>query len=381
MNKIATQLIHAGEPEPKIEGAVNLPIFQSANYVYEEAASYDQIKYARLNNTPNHLALHEKLRTIENGEAALVFGSGMAAISTSLLALLSPGDHLLAQKTLYGATYAFLTQDLKRFGIECDLVDPCRPEEWTTKVQKNTKMFYVESLSNPLLEIPDFAQILKFSKQHGLITVTDNTFASPVNFQPLKLGFDLSLHSATKYLNGHSDIVAGAAIGSRAVMDKIQHFAMHLGGMLDPHACFLLHRGLKTLSVRVERQNQTAQKIADYLANHKRISAVNYPGLPDHPSHARAREFFQGFGGMLSFELKSDAMGTEKFLRSLKIPIVAASLGGVESLVIQPAKTSHLVVPKEIRIKAGISDQLIRFSVGLEDPDDLIRDLESSLQA
>lgn len=379
MKNISTDLIHAGEPHPKVGGAISLPIFQSANFEFVEESRYENIKYARLNNTPNHLALHQKLSAIEGGEAALVTGSGMAAISTTLLSLLSPGDHVLAQKTLYGATFAFLTQDLKRFGIEVDLVDPLNPSEWTKKIRKSTKVFYVETISNPLMEIPAFKEIADFCKSNSLTSITDNTFASPYNFQPLKFGFDLSLHSATKYLNGHSDVVAGAVIGKGNLLEKINHMAVHLGGMLDPHACFLLHRGIKTLAVRLERQNQSALQIAHFLNDHDQITNVNYPGLSTHPGHARAKEYFRGFGGMMSFEVKGDSSRTEKFLRALKIPLVAASLGGVESLVIRPAQSSHLILSPLERKAAGISDQLVRFSVGLEDVDDLIADFKQAL--
>lgn len=376
MKSISTLLIHAGEPEPRIEGAVNLPIFQTANFINGGEQSYQDVRYSRLNNTPNHLALAEKLAAIEAGEAALVLGSGMAAIATVFFSLLNSGDHLLVQKTLYGGTFAVLNEDLKRFGVTFDYIEADKPETW--KVKPNTKMIYVESISNPLMEVPELKAIPEFARAHGLISVIDNTFTSPINFQPLTLGFDLSLHSATKYLNGHSDVIAGAVIGKKDLIKQINHSAAHLGGTLDPHACFLLHRGLKTLSVRMERHNASGLRLARFLADHPAIARVNYPGLENSPAHARAKKYFSGFGGMLSFELKSK--NPDLFLKRLKLPLIAASLGGVESLVIQPAKSSHLALGPEAREQAGISDNLIRYSVGLEDVDDLIRDIELSLE-
>lgn len=379
MASISTQLIHAGEPQPRIEGSVCMPVFQSANFVATNEGQYDAIKYARLNNTPNHVALHLKIAAIENAEAALVLGSGMAAVSHTLFGLLKSGDHILAQKTLYGGTFSVITEDLRRFGVSVDFVDAAKPAEWPSKVTAATKLFYVESISNPLMEVPDFTEVVKFAKQKGLLTVIDNTFTSPVNFRPLDLGFDLSLHSATKYLNGHSDIVAGAVAGSRKLIAQIGHAAAHLGGTLDTHACFLLHRGMKTLSLRMQHHNMAAMKIARHLAEHPAVKSVNYPGLESSPSHQRAREHFSGFGGMLSFELQ-DADKVDRFLPALKYPLVAASLGGVESLVILPSKSSHLGMPAEDRRAAGISDGLIRYSVGIEDPLDLIADLDQALK-
>ena len=378
MASISTQLIHAGEPQPRIEGSVCMPVFQSANFVATDEGQYDAIKYARLNNTPNHMALHLKLAAIENGEAALVLGSGMAAISTTLFGLLKSGDHILAQKTVYGGTFSLINEDLKRFGVSVDYVDASQPETWAAKLKPSTKMFYVESISNPLMEVPDLSAVVKFARKSSLNSVIDNTFATPVNFRPLDLGFDISLHSATKYLNGHSDIVAGAVIGSKTLIEQIGHAAAHLGGSLDPHACFLLHRGMKTLSLRMQHHNMAAMKMARHLSEHSQVKSVNYSGLENSPSHSRAKEYFSGFGGMLSFELK-DPGKTEKVLNALKYPLVAASLGGVESLVILPARSSHLGMKPEERHAAGISDGLIRYSVGIEDPVDLIDDLDRAL--
>ncbi len=278
-------------------------------YEYAGEKSYDDLKYIRLNNTPNHRALAEKLAALENAEDALVTASGMAAITTTLLTLLSTGDHLLAQDCLYGGTHDFVTRDLEKFGISYDFIDGNNAESWERKVRPNTKAIYVETISNPLMQVPDLERVVEFAKAHNLASVIDNTFASPVNFRPLELGFDLSLHSATKYLNGHSDIVAGAVIGGAGLVEKITHTLNHLGGSLDPHAAFLLHRGMKTLAVRVKYQNESALKVASFLETHPAVSRVNYPGLSSHPQHDRAKRRFDGFGGMMSFELRGGWRG------------------------------------------------------------------------
>jgi cystathionine beta-lyase/cystathionine gamma-synthase len=374
-----TRLIHSGEPSPLIEGAVSIPIFQSATFQYRGENDYHALRYIRLNNTPNHLALHRKLADIEGGEAALVTASGMAAISTTLLALLSTGDHLIAQDCLYGGTHDLLTEEFPRLGIEVDFVDGNEPLSWPKALRATTRAFYLETISNPLVQIADLRAAVEFARRNGLISIIDNTFASPVNFRPPEFGFDLSLHSCTKYLNGHSDIVAGAVIGRSELVSRIQRKLNHLGGALDPHACFLLHRGMKTLGVRVRHQNESAAKIARFLQSHAKVSAVHYPGLERHPQHERARELFDGFGGMMSFELRGGMAAAERFISSVHLPISAPSLGGVESLITRPASTSHSGMSPEQRQRAGIADGLIRFSVGLEAADDLIADFAQAL--
>ena len=315
---IDTKLVHAGEPEPLIYGAVAIPIFQSAMYEYAGETRYDDIKYIRLNNTPNHVALHEKLAALENAEAALVTASGMAAITTTLLTVLKAGDHLLAQSTLYGGTHSFLTQDFADFGLSYDFIDGDDPAEWEAKLRPNTRAMYVEAMTNPLLQVADLEAAVQFAREHNLVSIIDNTFASPVNYRPAEWGFDLSLHSCTKYLNGHSDLVAGAVIGRREWIDRIMHRLNHLGGSLDPHACFLLHRGMKTLAVRVRQQNHTALKLAQFLEMHPAVDHVNYPGLTSHPRHERARKLFDGFSGMLSFELNGGLEAAKAFIASIR---------------------------------------------------------------
>jgi cystathionine beta-lyase/cystathionine gamma-synthase len=378
---LETKLIHTGEPEPLINGAVAMPIFQSATFEYTGETGYHDLKYIRLNNTPNHDALHKKLAALENAEAALVTASGMAAISTTLLTVLSSGDHLLTQESLYGGTHELITKDLPTFGISFDFIDCDDPDSWKHRLKPNTKAIYVETMTNPLLQVVDLKAVIEFAKAHGLISLIDNTFASPVNFRPPEWGFDLSLHSGTKYLNGHSDIVAGAVIGRADLIQKTRHKLNHLGGSLDPHACFLLHRGLKTLALRVKYQNESTLKIARFLEGHPAIENINYPGLESHPNNKRARDLFDGFSGVLSFELKGDVERAEHFIQNTTLPVVAPSLGGVETLITRPVTTSHSGMSPKDRQTLGISDSLIRLSVGIEATEDIIEDFDRALKA
>jgi cystathionine beta-lyase/cystathionine gamma-synthase len=377
---LETKLIHAGEPEPLIGGAVSMPIFQSATFEYSGASSYNDLKYIRLNNTPNHVALHQKLAALENAEAALVTASGMAAISATLLTMLSSGDHLLSQECLYGGTHDFFTKDLPKLGISFDFINGDNPDSWKDKIRPSTKAIYVETMTNPLLQVAHLKEAAQFARAHGIVSIIDNTFATPINFRPPEWGFDLSLHSCTKYLNGHSDIVAGAVIGRTDLIEQITNKLNHLGGSLDPHACFLLHRGMKTLAVRMKYHNESALKIAQFFENHPSVNKVNYPGLESHPAHQRAKELFDGFSGMLSFELKGGVDAAEHFMQKITLPIVAPSLGGVETLITRPVTTSHSSVSPEDLKKLGISDSLIRLSVGIEATEDLIADFEQALK-
>lgn len=377
--QIDTKLIHSGEPTPRILGAISMPIFQTSMYEYRSGADYHDIKYIRMNNTPNHIALHTKLACLENAESALVTASGMAAISTTLLTILSAGDHLLVQNCLYGGTLDFITKDFPSFGITYDFIDGNDPESWEKKLKPKTRAIYVETITNPLLQVIDLEEIVSFSKQHKLISIIDNTFASPINFRPSELGFDLSLHSCTKYLNGHSDIVGGAVIGSSELITQITHKLNHLGGSMDPHACFLLQRGLKTLGLRVRQQNENANKIAHFLEKHQAVIKVNYPGLPGNPSYRRASDLFEGFGGMISFELQGGIDSVNNFFDKVELAIIAPSLGGIETLVTRPAATSHAGMSYKERQQAGISDTLIRISTGIEAVEEIIADFEQAL--
>jgi len=380
-HRLDTKLIHSGEAAPGIEGAVTFPIFQTAMFETAGGEGYHDVRYIRLNNTPNHDVLHAKLADLENAEAALVTASGMAAIATTLLTFLKPGDHVIAQTGLYGGTQTLFSGDFAEMGIDVDLVDGADPGSWESKLRPQTRVMYVEAIANPTMTVTDLEAAVAFARAHNLVSMIDNTFATPVNYRPIDAGFDLSLHSGTKYLNGHNDIVAGAVIGSAEKVEKVRHKLNHLGGSLDPHACFLLHRGLKTLGVRVRAQNANALEVARFLDEHPAVGQVNYPGLPSNPHHERAKRFFDGFGGMLSFELTGGADAARRFLGKVTLPRVAPSLGGVESLVTMPALTSHVGMTAEQRRAAGIGDGLVRMSVGIESTDDLIDDLRSAIES
>lgn len=379
---IETAVVHAGDVEHRFAGAVSLPIFQSSTFEFKGSEDYHSINYIRLNNTPNHDVVHSRLAAIEGAEAALVTASGMAAISTALLTVLSAGDHLLAQNCLYGGTHDLLTKDFQSFGLEYDFIEYDKPSTWESKLRPNTKAIYVESMTNPLLQVIDFDAVVAFARKHNLLAIIDNTFASPINFRPIERGFDLSLHSATKYLNGHTDIVGGACIGSAELVKRVRQRLNHLGGCMDPHAIFLLLRGMKTLALRVERQNQNALQLAGFLHEHDAVRKVYYPGLIGDSSNENASKYFtKGCSGVLSFELKDgDPKLADRMIGALKLPVCAPSIGGVESLITRPATTSHKGLSAEDRKRLGINDGLIRVAVGIESSTDLIADFQQALK-
>jgi len=378
--QLNTKLIHAGEPKKRYGGAVSMPIFQSSTFEFGGQTDYHDLKYIRLNNTPNHIVLHEKLAALEGAEAALVTASGMAAISASFLTFLKSGDHFLAHESLYGGTHDLINKDFPDLGIECDFIDGCDPNGWEEKLRLETKLIYVETITNPLLDVLDLNAVVAFAKKNNLLSLIDNTFASPVNYRPIQNGFDLSLHSATKYLNGHTDIVAGAVIGSKELVTQVRHKLNHLGGALDPNACFLMHRGMKTLGLRMERQNFNSLEVAKFLDGHPRVAKVNHPGLESSGSYDRANELLDGTSGMVSFEIDGSIEEANLFMSHLNLFINTASLGGVESLVTRPVQTSHSGMAPEERLAAGIQDELIRLSIGIEDAEDLIADLGQALE-
>lgn len=375
---LETNAIHAGNPETPIDNAVVTPIFQTAQYRMAGETTYDAVRYIRLHNSTNHHVLHGRLAALENAEDALVTASGMAAISATILSFVRPGDHLMVHKSLYGGTQTFMDTELKRLGIESTAFDAAAPGDWEQHLRPETKMIYVESISNPLIEVGDLRAVVAFAKANNLMTAIDSTFATPVNFRPLDIGFDLVLHSATKYLNGHSDIVAGCVAGTAENVAKVRHHQNYYGAALDPHACFLFDRGLKTLALRVERQNENALALAQFLEGHDKVRRVCYPGLPSDPGHERAKDLFNGFGGMVSFYTES-AEVANAFLDNVQLPIHAPSLGGVESLVVQPARSTHLDMKRAERAALGITDELIRISVGIEHIDELIEDFAQAL--
>ena len=375
MPSLMTQLIHAGQHH--IEGAVTTPVFQSSTYTIDGGPSaYDDVRYVRLSNSPNHTVLAERLAAAEGAEAAVVTASGMAAVSTVLLSQLSAGDHLLAQKTLYGGTATLIVRELSRLGISSTFIDADRPDTWAAAVRPETRLVCAESVANPLMTVGRLDDLAGFAREHGLVSVIDNTFLSPACFQPLSVGFDIVVHSATKYLNGHSDVGAGAIAGSAAHVAAARGVLGHLGGSLNPHGCFLLERGLKTLALRMRQHTENATRLAAFLASHPAVAAVSYPGLPGSPGHAVAARLFSGCGGMLSFVPCGDALA---LIGRLRLATHAPSLGGLETLVVRPATSSHAGMSPAQRSEAGISDDLIRVSVGIEDPDDIVADFEAAL--
>ena len=376
---LQTRAVHAGEPERRPGAPITTPVFHSSMFLTGELGKYDDIHYIRSSNMPNHTSLGRKLADLEGGEAGLVTASGMAAITSSILTVLGRGGHLIAQSTLYGGTHAFVTHDLPDLGLSSTLIDATNPQGWEKALRPETKAIYVESMTNPKLDVADLEGIARFARAHQLVSLIDNTFATPVNLRPLELGFDLVIHSATKYLNGHSDLVAGVVIGRSALVEQVRHRLIHLGGNADPNACFLLQRGVKTLTLRMAAQNQGALEVAAWLEKHPKVARVHYPGLASHPHHERARKLFKGYSGMVSFELAADASATDAFLRRLRLIVNTVSLGGVETLATRPAATSHAALSPEERQKAGIPDSLVRLSVGIESPGDLIADLDQAL--
>jgi cystathionine gamma-synthase/cystathionine gamma-lyase/cystathionine beta-lyase len=376
--RIDTRAVHAGE-SPRIAGSVITPIFQTTMFETLEDTAYHDFGYLRLNNSPNHDAVHRKLAALEGGEAALVAASGMAAISTCLLTVLAPGGHLLAQRALYGGTHDLLTVEFPRLGLGHDFIDAARPETWAAALRPDTRAIYLETMTNPTLEVGDLAAAAAFAKAHGLLAIIDNTFASPVNFRPLEHGFDIVLHSCTKYLNGHSDLVAGAVIGRAELVEAVRTRLNIFGGTLDPHACFLLQRGMKTLAVRVRQQNANALTVASYLQAHPKVKAVHYPGLASHPAHARARTLFDGFGGMLAVSLHGGIEAAERCIAALQLVVHTVSLGGVESLVTMPARSTHSSLSDAERDERGIDSGLMRISIGIEAADDLVADFAQAL--
>lgn len=370
-----TLAVHAGAHH--VDGAVVGPIFPSANYLHADVDAYEAVRYQRLGNSPQHVVLHHRLAALEGAEAATTFASGMAAVSSTLLALLSAGDHAVVSTGLYGATEGLLHR-LTRLGVSWTAVAPDDLSAWRAAIRPETRVLYTESVSNPLLDVPDLRGIADLARARGIVSVVDNTFLSPVLFRPVPFGFDLVLHSATKYLNGHSDVIAGVVAGSAALVGQIAAARNLYGGSLDAFPAYLLERGLKTLPLRVRRQVETASALASWLSAHPVVQRVRYPGLPGDPAYDRAATCFDGPGAMITLDLVSDA-AADRFFERLRLFVHAASLGGVESLVVRPARTSHLALGPARRAELGIHDRTVRMSVGVEALDDLRDDLASAL--
>lgn len=370
-----TLCVHEGELEDhRFKGVVS-PIYMSSAYAFEDI---DKKRYPRYFNTPNQEALVQKLAALEGGETALIFGSGMAAISTALLSQLKQGDHVIFQNDIYGGTRNFIKKEFPRLGIAFSFTKGLSVEDFELELQPNTKGVYLESPSNPLLKLVDLKAIASLAQSKGVWTMIDNTFASPVNQNPIALGIDIVAHSATKYLGGHSDITAGVVVSSQAIMDHVYASAINFGGSLSDMMVWMLERSIKTLALRVAAQNENALLLAEHLQDHPLIKRVHYPGLASHPDHTLAKEQMKGFGGMLSFELSAE-VAVSAFCAELTLVKAAMSLAGVESTLIVPRLTSHALLTEEERTEQGISSSLIRFSCGIEAQEDLRADIDQAL--
>uniref|UniRef100_A0A7S1K7W8 plant cystathionine gamma-synthase n=1 Tax=Vitrella brassicaformis TaxID=1169539 RepID=A0A7S1K7W8_9ALVE len=385
----ATKSIHAGS-KPRVNHSMVCPIFQSATYEQPSLDQrYEDIKYLRLNNSPTHEHLDAKIGQLENG-TALVLSSGMAAITTSLLALCSSGDHILMQDPCYGASTVFATHDLTRFGMDVTFFnsfDVQSIDEVLSLLRPSTRVIYVESIANPLTRIPNMPVIIEaaklFGERHGtrIITMIDNTFATPYLQSPLQWGIDVVIHSSTKYLGGHSDVVGGVLVtNDKAIKERSDFYRLAMGLNPSPFDCWLVSRSIKTLAARMDRHSATGQSLAEYLSKHPRVSRVHFPGLPSHPDHNVAvRQMPRGYSGMVSAEFNLSLEETKRLISSFKVITLAESLGGVESLVDHPASMTHASIPAEERRAMGLNDGLVRFSFGLEDAHDLMTDIEEAL--
>jgi cystathionine beta-lyase len=367
---------HEGEVVDMQFGGSVSPIFVSTSYEY---INKDISRYPRYFNTPNQEALCKKISALECSESAMIFGSGMAAISTTLLAFLSSGDHILLQKDIYGGTRNLVEAHFDRYNIDFTFTDDIDLKYFESAIKKNTKVIYIETPSNPLLKIVDIEKIAQFAKSKNIITIIDNTFATPIIQKPILFGVDIVLHSATKYFGGHSDISAGAVAGSQDHIDKIWNLAKNLGGNLSDYSVWLLERSMKTLSIRVKAQQKNAKKLAKYLSKSSFIKKVYYPGLKNHPNHILAKKQMKGFGAMISFEF-IDKIDPSLFLTSLNLIKPSMSLAGVESTMLSPAETSHYLLTEKERLSQGITKELIRFSVGIENKKDIIMDIEHAIK-
>src|SRR5213594_447729 len=378
--RFSTKAIHAGQEADPATGSVTVPVYLTSTYLQHEPGKEGKYVYSRTGN-PTRNALERSLAALEGGKFGLAFSSGMAATTTILL-LLQKGDHVITGDDVYGGVYRLFNQILRNYGLEFTYVDPRNPENVKKALRKNTRMVWVETPTNPLMKIADVRAIAKIAKSARAITVVDNTFMSPYFQNPLRHGADIVVHSTTKYLGGHSDLIGGAAITSDPALYKRLKFLQNaVGAVPGPLDCWLVLRGVKTLALRMERHDQNARTVSEFLAKQPNVEQVYYPGLPDHPQKSVVKRQMRGFGGMVSFEMKGGSAKCEKFLKRLKVFTVAESLGGVESLIEHPASMTHASVPRDTRLKRGISDGLIRVSVGIEDASDLVEDLEQAFKA
>jgi cystathionine beta-lyase/cystathionine gamma-synthase len=378
-----TEAVHGGKSLHKKNGPLSAPIYQTSTF--EVTDMQEQVRatptdsfYTRYGN-PTHTVAENAIARLEGTDAALLFSSGMAAITTSMLALVKAGDHIVAQRDIYGGVTKFLSQWLPKLGVETTFVDTNDIEQHERAIRPNTKLLHIESPTNPTVRVVDLEKIAALARKHGLISTIDSTFATPINCRPAEWGIDLVLHSGTKYFGGHSDLICGIATGRRDLIEQIHGTRTTLGCCMDPHAAFLLLRGIKTMAVRVERQNESALRIAEFLSQHPKVARVHYAMLKEHPDYAIARKYLAGAGCVVSFAVEGSGADACRVAEGLSLFALAPSLGGVDSLVTIPVLTSHAMIAPELRKKMGVTEQLIRLSVGIEHVEDLIGDLEKGL--
>jgi cystathionine beta-lyase/cystathionine gamma-synthase len=373
----STIAVHGGAPHRGPGSPVSQPLVQSVNYVQDFGTS--DLLYTRYGNTPNEETVQKRIAMLEGAESALVLSSGMGATACALLALLRPGDHLVSSTWIYGGTRRLLSEEFISMGIEVTFADPDERRIWRSSIKKNTRAIFVESPTNPTCRVLDLEQLATLAKVQGVALVVDSTLASPINARPISQGADVVIHSATKYLNGHHDILCGVVAGRTTYIDEVRNKMIVWGQAPDPFACWLLERGLKTLDVRVRRQNDNTMRVAEWCSRRPEIAKVHYAGLPSHVDHEIAKKMLDGFGGLMSIELAGGAAAADSFVRKLKLITYAASLGGVDTLVIEPRYSSHAHMTSEERAAVGIPDGFLRLSIGIEDADDIIADIEQAL--
>jgi cystathionine beta-lyase/cystathionine gamma-synthase len=378
-----TEAVHGGAYLSKMNGPLSTPIFQTSTFevtdMQEQVRATETDRFYTRYGNPTHTVAEKAISELEGTDAALLFSSGMAAITTSILALVKAGDHIVAQRDIYGGVTKFLSQWLPKLGIDTTFVDTNDMEQHERAIRPNTKILHVESPTNPAVRVVDLEKIAALARKRGLVSTIDSTFATPINCRPAEWGIDLVLHSGTKYFGGHSDLICGIATGRRDLIDQIHHVRTTLGCSMDPHAAFLLLRGIKTLAVRVQRQNESALRIAEFLSKHPKVTRVHYPMLKGHRDYALAKKQLAGAGGVLSFEVEGSGEDACRVAEALNLFTLAPSLGGVDSLVTIPVLTSHAMIDSELRRKMGVTEQMVRLSVGIENVEDLIADLEKGL--
>ena len=370
---MSTRAIHGPVVRRAARSPVSSPIFQSSTFL-NQVGSNDEVLYTRYGNNPNQVEIAKRLAAMEGADSAIFLASGMGATALAHLAVLQPGDHLLATSWIYGGTRTLFSREFRRLNIDVTYIDPSTPREWRRRMRKSTRAIFVETPTNPVARVLDLEPLANLCRANGMALIVDSTFASPVNFRPLEHGADIVIHSATKYLNGHSDVIAGAVASNSDVIEEVRHLLKTWGQAIDPHAAWLVERGMKTLAVRMARHNSNALALAQAVRGHPKVSAVMYPGLETHPDHELARKLLDGYGGIVGIQVKGGARAAVRVLRRLRLAQHAPSLGGVETLVSEPRLTSHAGLSTKERRAQGVPDGFIRVSVGIEDVDDVIAD-------